>query len=218
MCAYITDEYLIGYKGKNVACYEVMSDGRCMFYPYQGLSDEQKEAMNAVGIGVKTLERKRPIKAVAALMKDEYRVPGIRGKVFVCGDWRVERIPQETEEVFTVYRHNAEKGEPWYSEKDHSAPHCEGSGPIEGMSEWCTWYLFRRMDDGTYQAELDESWWWGGGHNDGGTIRTPVPEEWFALGWDEFLENLVRLSAAAHYGFTPEDLKEREGLREFFGY
>ena len=48
------------------------------------------------------------------------------------------------------------------------------------MNEWAQHYCFVKMDDGTYQAELDEAWWWGGGHNDGGTIRTPVPEEWFA--------------------------------------
>ena len=73
------------------------------------------------------------------------------------------------------------------------------------------------MDDGTYEAELDEAWWWGGGHNDGGTIRTPIPEEWFELTYDEFLKRVVTLSAAAHYGFTPEILKKRKGLKEFFG-
>ena len=218
MCAYLTDKYVLSYKGERIALYKVLSDGRRQFYPYGGLSDEQEEALISLGLGTKMIERKRPIKAVAALMTDEARVPGIKATVFVTGDWRLERIPQETEEVFTVYRHNAEKGDAWYSEKDHSAPHCEGNGPIEGMREWCTWYLFRRMDDCTYQAELDESWWWGGSHNDGGTIRTPVPEEWFRLCFDEFLENLVRLSAAAHYGFTPDELREREGLREFFGY
>ena len=74
------------------------------------------------------------------------------------------------------------------------------------------------MDDGTYEAELDEAWWWGGGHNDGGTIRNEIPEAWFDLPYDEFLENVVTLSAAAHYGFAAEDLKEKRGLREFFGF
>ena len=86
------------------------------------------------------------------------------------------------------------------------------------MREWCSWYAFNKMDDGTYEAELDEAWWWGGGHNDGGTIRREIPEEWFELPYEEFLDNVVGLAAAWHYGFTVEILLEREGLREFFGY
>ena len=27
-----------------------------------------------------------------------------------------------------------------------------------------------------------------------------------------------RIAAAAHYGFTAEELKEKEGLKEFFGF
>ena len=86
------------------------------------------------------------------------------------------------------------------------------------MREWTTWYAFDKMDDGTYQASLDESWWWGGGHNEGGTIHTDIPEKWFELSYDEFLENVVTLSAASHYGFTPDELKEKKGLKEFFGF
>ena len=86
------------------------------------------------------------------------------------------------------------------------------------MREWCSWYAFNKMDDGTYEAELDEAWWWGGGHNDGGTIRREIPEEWFELPYEEFLDNVVGLAAGWHYGFTAEILLERKGLREFFGY
>ena len=101
---------------------------------------------------------------------------------------------------------------------NHSAPHCEGSGPIEGMSEWASWYRINRKDDGTFEAELDEAWWWGGGHNDGGTMRAEVPEEWMELPYDKFLENLVTLVRAEHYGFIAESLKRKKGLREFLGY
>ena len=48
--------------------------------------------------------------------------------------------------------------------------------------------------------------------------HTDIPEEWFELPYEEFLENVVTLSAAAHYGFTPDELKEKEGLKEFFGF
>ncbi len=88
----------------------------------------------------------------------------------------------------------------------------------EGMREWASWYAFNKMDDGTYEAELDEAWWWGGGHNDGGTIRREIPEEWFELPYEDFLEKVVTLAAASHYGFTAEILLEKKGLKEFFGF
>jgi hypothetical protein len=56
------------------------------------------------------------------------------------------------------------------------------------------------------------------GHNDGGTIHTEIPEDWFTLPYDEFLERAITLSAAAHYGFTVDELKKKKGLKEFFGY
>jgi len=40
----------------------------------------------------------------------------------------------------------------------------------------------------------------------------------FALSYDEFLERVITLAAAKHYGFTVDDLKERKGLKEFFGF
>ena len=43
-------------------------------------------------------------------------------------------------------------------------------------------------------------------------------KEWFALSYDDFLGHVITLAAAKHYGFTVDDLKEREGLKEFFGF
>ena len=40
----------------------------------------------------------------------------------------------------------------------------------------------------------------------------------FALSYDDFLEHVITLAGAKHYGFTVDDLKEKEGLREFFGF
>ncbi len=215
--AYIKDRYVLSFNGSDVGSYYLFSNGVHSFVPYYWLEEDQKKALAELGLD-KEIERKRGIAGVAELMKPENRVPGIKGAVFVNGPFTLARIPVETGERFMVYRCRAEKGDPDYSEKDHSAPHWEGPKTPEGMREWCTWYAFEKMDDGTYQAELDESWWWGGGHNDGGTIRTPIPEEWHSLSYDEFLENVVSLSSAAHYNFTPDDLKAREGLREFFGF
>ena len=45
-----------------------------------------------------------------------------------------------------------------------------------------------------------------------------IPKEWFDLPYDEFLERVITLAAAKHYGFTPDDLKEKKGLKEFFGF
>ena len=52
----------------------------------------------------------------------------------------------------------------------------------------------------------------------GGTIDVDIPKEWFNLSYDDFLERVITLAAAKHYGFTVNDLKEKEGLREFFGF
>jgi len=122
------------------------------------------------------------------------------------------------EEKFMIYRRNAEKGEPTYSPKSHSAPYFNFKGHhLKGMEEWASWYCFNKKEDGTYEAELDEAWD-EGSHYGGGTIRVDIPNEWFALSYDDFLERVITLAAATHYGFTVDDLKEKEGLKEFFGF
>ena len=45
-----------------------------------------------------------------------------------------------------------------------------------------------------------------------------IPKEWFNLSYEDFLERAITLAAAKHYGFTIDDLKEKEGLKEFFGF
>ena len=119
-------------------------------------------------------------------------------------------------EKFMIYRRDAKKGEATYSPKSHSAPHFEGHY-VEGLEEWASWYCFNKKEDGTYEAELDEAWD-EGSHYGGGTIDVDIPKEWFALSYDEFLERVITLSAATHYGFTVDDLKDKEGLKEFFGF
>ena len=111
-------------------------------------------------------------------------------------------------EKFMIYRRDAKKGEATYSPKSHY---------VEGMEEWASWYCFNKKDDGTYEAELDEAWN-EGSHYGGGTINVDIPKEWFSLSYDEFLERVITLASAAHYGFTIDDLKEKEGLKEFFGF
>ena len=154
---------------------------------------------------------------IEEIISDKYRLKDIKKDIYQKGDFRIERIPEEVAK-FWIYKRSANKGEEGYSDKDQSTKHYEGPHTPEDMREWASWYCFNKMDDGTYEAELDEAWWWGGGHNDGGTIRTPIPEEWHKLPYDEFLEKVIYLSSAAHYKFTIEDLKEKKGLKKFFGY
>ena len=117
---------------------------------------------------------------------------------------------------FMIYRRDAKKGEATFSPKSHSAPHFVGHY-VEGMEEWASWYCFNKKEDGTYEAELDEAWD-EGSHYGGGTIDVDIPKEWFALSYDDFLEHVITLAAAKHYGFTVDDLKDKEGLKEFFGF
>ena len=119
-------------------------------------------------------------------------------------------------EKFMIYRRDAKKGEATYSPKSHSAPHFVGHY-VEGLEEWASWYCFNKKEDGTYEAELDEAWD-EGSHYGGGTIDVDIPKEWFALSYDDFLEHVITLAAAKHYGFTVNDLKDKEGLMEFFGF
>ena len=115
-----------------------------------------------------------------------------------------------------IYRRDAKKGEATYSPKSHSVPHFVGHY-VEGMEEWASWYCFNKKEDGSYEAELDEAWN-EGSHYGGGTIDVDIPKEWFALSYVEFLEHVITLAAAKHYGFTVDDLKERKGLKQFFGF
>lgn len=217
--ARIKDEYRLTYKGNFVGIYYVLDNHTYSYNVTSWESDikDCKDLLVQKGL-LKDIESKQPIAAIEAMMKEENRVAGRKRPIFKEGDFSLERVPMETDDRFLVYRCSANKNEPGYSSKNHSAPHYEGPKTPEGMKEWTTWYAFDKMDDGTFQASLDESWWWGGSHNDGGTIHTEIPEEWFELSYDEFLENVVTLSAAAHYGFTPEELKEKKGLKEFFGF
>ncbi|MBO7629154.1 MAG: hypothetical protein J6S87_04315 [Bacteroidales bacterium] len=87
----------------------------------------------------------------------------------------------------------------------------------EDTKKCVTWFCFTKRNDGTYEAELDESWT-EGSHYGGGTIDRDIPADWFDLSYDEFLERVITLASASKYGFTVDDLKEKNGLKEFFGF
>ena len=128
----------------------------------------------------------------------------------------MERVPKDVDK-FWVYRRSAKKGDADFSPEAHSVPHREGNRVVEGVEDRASRYAFNKKEDGMFEAELDEAWN-EGSRNGGGAIRTEVPEAWLDLPWEDFLERLVTLSAAARYGFTPEDLGAKEGLKAFFGF
>jgi len=217
--AWLKEQFEITCNNHHVGSYYVYEDHTYRYYVSNYLDDlgEVKDLLSEKGL-LCDLYRKSPITAIENMMKESNRVKGRKRPTYVDGPLTVTRIPKDTGTRFLVYRCGANKGEEGYSEAKHSAPHYEGPNTPEGMKEWTTWYAFEAMDDGTFVAALDESWWWGGGHNDGGTIRNDIPEEWFELPYEEFLDHVLSLSAARHYGFTVEELKNKKGLKEFFGF
>ncbi len=214
---YIKEEYYIYYKDERIGVCYVFTNRSVTYHPFSNVEKYKKE-IRKLGLDKEIKDTfKKDLPVIFGIRKPKNRVPGTRKRIWESDGLKLEYIPKYVDK-FWIYRRSAEKGEHGYSEKDHSAPHYEGPNTPEGMKEWASWYCFNKKSDGMFEAELDEAWWWGGGHNDGGTIRNEVPEEWLSLTYDEFLEKVVTLSAAAHYNFTEEDLREKKGLKEFFGF
>lgn len=211
----VTDNYSIYYKENCIGVYLWFSSGKKSYSAVR----YELPCLKEKGVPKElTKDFDGPLPYLEALMQKENRAGNTRHIVYISGDITIKRTPYETGESFIVYDMNAKRGAEGYSEKRYVTVHAEGGRETEDMNEWVSWYRFNKMDDGTYEAELDEAWFWGGGHNDGGTIHTEIPEEWFCLPYDDFLEKVVTLSRAAHYGFTADELRKRDGLRDFFGF
>jgi hypothetical protein len=213
---WIDEEYRVFFKDMAVGIYYVMEDGSSS-YSFSDWALEDYEGDDVPEEIKHHTESKKGILFLEDIIDESNRVLGTRKAIYRKGNLAIERIPDNVDR-FMVYRVGAEKGDPEYSEKKHSARHYEGPKTPEDMTEWTTWYAFNKKDDGMYEAELDESWWWGGGHNDGGTMHAEIPEEWLDLPYEEFLDRVLDLVSARHYGFTVEELLARKGLREFFGF
>lgn len=218
MGTYIKDEYRIEYKGQYAGTYFIFEEGDAQLSLYFGANDEYKADFEALGFKKKKYIHKKPHGFFYEMICEQNRDKSRKRPIYISGDLKLERIPSKTVASYLVYERGAKENEEGYSPLPHDAPHYEGDKTPEGMREWASWYRFDRFDDGTYQASLDEAWCWGGGHNDGGTIHRDIPEEWFSLSYDEFLERVVTLASAAHYGFTAQLLKQKKGLKEFFGF
>lgn len=83
---------------------------------------------------------------------------------------------------------------------------------------WCAHFKINKFADGTYETELDEmeSFGTSTSHCGGGVIHRTIPQDYFDLQYDEFLEKVIALAGARKYNFTIDDLKDKEGLEEFF--
>ena len=210
----VTEEYRIRYGERQLGSYYVFENGSSEFRAFRSLEPPPEEA-EALGL-TKDRRSKSRLPRFKALQEKGERVPGTRKAVWRDGPLTMERIPKDAEK-FYIYRRMAKKGDADYSPKPHAAPHYEGEKTPVGMEEWASQYAFNRKEDGMFEAEMDEAWD-EGSHYGGGTIRVEVPEKWLDLPWEELTERLVTLSDASHYGFTPEDLRERPGLKAFFGF
>ncbi len=206
--------------------FSIYYDNSCLAAYYR--DDEAKEYSYYVGYPsvyrgkvpdkyLRDHEKKTPFRPIEELMTEENRVAGTRRLIYQHDHIRIVRVPKDIDH-FAVYNKFAGKGARGYSEEKFDAPHYEGEKTPEGMREWVSYYGFVKKDDGTFEAALEENWWWGGGHNDGGTIHAEIPEEFLDLPYDEFLEELLTVARAGHYGFTAEYLKKCKGLKEFFGF
>ena len=213
----IREEYKIYYEDVHVGAYYVYADGSSEYRAFHGWSrlEPIQAELKALGLAVNHRRKTHYPRFRAILHKGE-QVPGTRKRILRDGPISMERVSKDADR-FSVYRRSANRGDADYSPKSYSAPHREGDRVIEGMEEWASHYAFNKKDDGTFEAELDEAWN-EGSHNGGGTIRVEVPEAWLDLPWEDFTERLVTLAAAAHYGFAPEDLREKAGLKAFFGF
>jgi|GEM_PF-1001293 hypothetical protein len=161
-----------------------------------------------------------PIDFIEAMMQEKYLDRSYGPKTYFYGPYEIDRVPERSkkaEDNYLVFKDMAKEGEPGYSTVNHVVPHCEGNGPT-GINEWVRYYSFHKMDDGSYEAELDEAWYWGGSHGDGGVLTHDIPDAWFDLPYEEFLEKVLTLTAAGHFLFTVEELLSKPGLKKFFGY
>ncbi len=210
----ITEEFLIRWGDRRIGTCYIYENGSSEFIAFQS-SEPLPEEAKALGLE-KNRRSRTLLPRFKAVMDRGERAPGTRKVIWREGALSMERVPKDIDK-FWVYRRSAGRGEPTYSPRSHAVPHREGSRVVEGMEEWAGWYAFNKKEDGMFEAELDEAWDEGSRYG-GGTIRAEVPEEWLEKPWEEFLERLVTLAAAAHYGFTPEELGEKPGLKAFFGF
>lgn len=77
------------------------------------------------------------------------------------------------------------------------------------------YYFIQR--GGAYEFEFQEGWF-AGSHWDGGTLNTELPQEWFELTWEQFLDNFIEKYPPKSYFITRTELECNLALRKFLGF
>ena len=127
MTRMIKDHYNLIHNDKFVGVYYVFDNHTYSYSVSRWESDikDCKDLLAQMGL-LKDIDSKKPVAAIEAMMKEEYRVAGRKRPIYKFGDFTLKRVPQETNDRFIVYRRDANKKEQGYSDKDHSALHYEG--------------------------------------------------------------------------------------------
>ena len=200
-----------------VGFYFIFDDGRHAYMPSTEDIPKYKKYIKHKRFLSEAISDEGPIDFIEEMMQDEYLDRSRGPKTWHWKGYVIERVPKRTSSRYVFFRNGAEKGQPGYSMVEHVIPHCEGNGPT-GINEWVQHYTFYKMDDGSYEAELDMAWYWGGSHCDGGEVTADIPSEWFDLPYEEFLAKVLTLVCASRFLFTVEELLSRPRLKKFFGY
>jgi hypothetical protein len=208
----IVDTYKVTYHDQIIGFYCIWDDRTVSFTNYSGVSADIAEDVEKLGL-FRRISNRKSIGLFSQIMIPENRISGRKRIVYNSEHLMVERCPKATGCIYTVYRRRASRNAPDYSELSHEVS--INGGSVTARAER---YAFIKLDDGTFSASLEESWYRGGSHNDGGTVSEQIPEAWFNYQYDDFLEKIVTLSTASRYGFRTALLKNRNGLKVFFGF
>lgn len=79
------------------------------------------------------------------------------------------------------------------------------------------YYAFDKKADGSYWFSFTVGWV-GAGHYDGAGNSFELPGEWFSLSWESFLDSFSAKYKEDAFGISRSELRNTNGLKEFFGF
>lgn len=124
----------------------------------------------------------------------------------------------QPEKELIIYNFNASKSSKAYSEKRHDYKSLDNDKETDRREGFFALsYRFVKYNDGIYQSWLDEAFP-EGSHYGGGIVKEVIPDQWFDLPYEEFLQKVYELNYVKEYNFSLNDLKNRDDLKDFFGY
>ncbi len=78
-------------------------------------------------------------------------------------------------------------------------------------------YVFQAHRSGAYSL-LVQLRWNAGAQDETAANTLPLPRSWSTFGWDSFLAALETQYPADRYGYSAEELRSMDGLKEFLGF